>query len=141
MFGLPLFTLQTIQQGREFLDLASQRQNLHLLRCDGPFQIFDLPKHFPKFALHRERSFGTLLAASHRYVVEAFAGLRQEERVRIFQGQAARDTGLGHDIPVPQLGQNHFQRFPETIEHADSVLQGKNLRSGRRAMRCFIQHE
>ena len=141
MLGLALFAFQTIQQGREFLDLAPQRQNFHFLRRDGPFQIFDLPKHFPEFPLHRERPFGTLLAASHCYVVEAFAGLRQEKRVRIFESQAARDPRFRHDIPVTQLGQDHFQRFPKAIQHADRVLQRKNLRRGRRAMRRFIQHE
>ena len=50
---------------------------------------------------------------------------REEEGVGIFECKFARDFGVGHDVAVAQLGKNHFERFAETVEHANAILQGK----------------
>ncbi len=73
--------------------------------------------------------------------MEAFAGLGEEERVRIFESQAARDVGFGDDISVAQLGQDDFQRFAKAVEHANRALERDDLRRGRRAVRGFIENE
>ena len=49
--------------------------------------------------------------------------------------------GFWDDVTVAQLGQNHFQRFAETVEHANRVLQRDDLRGGRSAVRGFVENE
>ena len=121
--GLALLVFQPLQQAGQFGDLAAQRGDAGFLLAHGAFQFAHLEQHVAQFALHRERTLAALLAAGDGHVVEALARLREEERVGIFQRQLAADFGVGNDVAVAQLGQNHFQRLAEAIEHANAVLQ------------------
>ena len=58
--------------------------------------------------------------------MEALAGLREEERVRIFQREIAADLGIGNDVTVAELRQNYLKRLAEAVEHANAVLQRHN---------------
>jgi hypothetical protein len=95
MFGFALFAVEAIEQGSEVLDFAAQGEHAHFFVAQGAFEIFELAQDFAQLALHRERAFGALLASGDGDVVEAFAGLGEEKRVRIFECQAARDVGSG----------------------------------------------
>ena len=73
--------------------------------------------------------------------MEALARLRKEESLRIFQRQVFGKFGIGDDVTVAQLGQDHFQRLAEAIEHTNAILQ-RNNRSGRRSrLRALINGE
>ena len=91
LFGLALFAFQPVQQGSEVLDFAAQSEHAHFFVAQRLFQFSELAQHVAQFALHRQRTFRALLAAGHGHVVEAFARLREEERIGIFQRQLARE--------------------------------------------------
>ena len=67
--------------------------------------------------------------------------LREEERIGIFQRQIAADVGIGHDVAVAQLGQNHFQRFAEAVEHANAMLQRNHAVAVRDLVRRLVEDE
>src|SRR5260370_24146638 len=109
MFGLSLFGFQAFQMGSEVLNSPAKREHSHCFFTQSALQIFELAKNFAELALHRKRTCGALFAACDGYVVEAFSGLREEERVRIFQRETARNVGTGNDVAVAKLGQNHLE--------------------------------
>ena len=94
MFGFALFAVEAVEQGSEFFDFAAQGEHTHFFVAQGAFQIFELAQDFAQFALHRQRAFGALLAAGDGDVVKAFARLRKEERVGIFECETAGDVRL-----------------------------------------------
>ncbi len=122
LFGFAAFAFQTIEQRDHFRDFASQSGDAGGSLAHGAFQFRHLPQHVAQFALHRERPLAALLAAGNHHIVETLAGLRKEESVRVFQGKRAADAGIGNDIAVAQLRQNHFQRLAKAVEHANAVL-------------------
>ena len=48
---------------------------------------------------------------------------REEEGARIFKCERAGGACIGRDVAIAQLGQDHFERAAEAVEHADAVLQ------------------
>ncbi len=141
MLGFALFPIEAFQQGSQFLDLAPEGKHAAFFVTQGAFQVVELAQDFAQLALHRKRPFGALFSASHGDIVEAFAGLRKKESIGIFEGQPARYIGFRNDVSVAQLGKNDFQRFSKSVEHANGVLEGHDLGSGRRRVRRLIQHE
>ena len=87
MFGFALFAVEAIEQGTEVFNFAAESEHAHFFVAQGAFQIFELAQYFAQFALHGKRPFGALFASGDGDVVETFAGLREEERVRIFKRQ------------------------------------------------------
>ena len=110
MFSLALFAFEAFEQGSEFIDFPAQGQDSRLFVTQATLKIIELAKHVAQLPLHRERSFGALFAAGDGDVMEAFAGLREEEGVGIFERKPARDPRLGNNVAVAKLGKNHFQR-------------------------------
>ena len=141
MFGFALFAIETFEQGTEVFDLAAQSEDAHFFFAQGAFEILELTQDFAQFALHRQRAFRALFASGNRDVVEAFAGLGEEEGVGIFEREAAGHAGFRDDVSVAQLGQDDFKRLAEAVEHSNRALQRNNLGCGRGAVRGFIENE
>ena len=104
-------------------------------------QFSQLAQHIAQLALHGERAFRALLAAGHGHVVEAFARLREKERIGIFQSQLAGEGGIGNDVAVAQFGQDDFQRPAKAVEHADGILQRDDRPFGLQMVRVFVDRE
>src|SRR5580658_473430 len=141
MFGRSFFIVETVQQGTEVLDFLAEREHSHFLVTKSPLQILELAENFAELALHRKRALGALFTPCDRYIVEAFSGLRQEERIGILQSQTPRSVRPGHDIAIPKLWKNDLQRFSEAVENADGVLQWHDGSRGRCAVRGFVEDE
>jgi hypothetical protein len=141
MFGFALFAVETIEQGSEIFDFAAEGEDAHFFFAQSAFEIFELAQNFAQFALHRKRALGALLASGDGDVVEAFAGLREEESVRIFEGKAARYVGSGNDVAVAQLGQNDFQRLCQSRSAREWYSSGERSGGGRSAVRGFVEDE
>src|SRR5580704_3976449 len=109
MIGFPLFTFQAFQQGSEVFNLAGEREHSHLFFAESALQVFELPENFAELALHRKRAFGALFAAGDGHVVEAFSGLREEERVGILEGESTRRLGTGNNVAIAQLRENYLE--------------------------------
>src|SRR5258707_798462 len=73
-------------------------------------------QHIAQLALQRQRAFAALLTAGNGHVVETLARLRQKKCVWIAESKLAPDRSVGNDETIAQLGQDHLQRFPESIE-------------------------
>ena len=121
--GFALLVFEALQQPGQFGDLASQRGDANFFFADGAFEFAHLQQDVAQLALHGERSLAALLAAGDGHVVEALARLREEEGVGIFQRQAAADFGIGNNVAVAKLRQNHFQRLAESVEDTNAVLE------------------
>ena len=65
--------------------------------------------------------------------------LSEEKRVRTGERELARHRGIGHDVSVAQLGQNHFERLAESVQHANRVLQRKDRVVERSVVMAFIR--
>src|ERR1700683_1865820 len=141
MLSFPLFTLKTFQQRSEIFNFAAKRKHSHFLLAESALQLFELPKHFAKIALHRKWSFGALFAAGNGYVMKAFSGLREEECIRILKCEPACGIGAGNDIAVAQLRQDDFERFAESIQNANRILQRHDRCGWRSAVRSFVEDE
>jgi len=100
MLGFMFFAVETVEQGSKVFDLPAEREHLHFFVAQSAFQILELTQDFSQFALHREWALGALFAASHGDIVKAFTGLREEERVRIFEGESASHAGFRDDVSV-----------------------------------------
>ena len=87
-FRFAFFSLQAIQQGSEVFNFAAQSQDAHFFVAQRLLQFPQHAQHVAQFALHGKRAFGALLAAGDGDVVEAFARLREEERLRDFPAPA-----------------------------------------------------
>jgi len=83
LFGIASFGLKAVNQSGELFDLATKCQNSCFSIAQSPFQVFQQPEDFPKFAFHGKRALGALLSAGNRDIVEALAGRGEEEGVRI----------------------------------------------------------
>ena len=83
-------------------------------------QVFQQAQHFAKFALHRERALGALLAASDSHVVEAFSRRSEEERIGIFEREIAARARVADDVAVAKLGQDDFQRLAQSHRAPES---------------------
>ena len=129
-FRFAFFAFEAVEQGSEVFDFAAQGQDAHFFMAQRLFQISELAQNVAQFALHRKRAFGALLASGDGHVVEAFTGLREEERIGIFQRQLAGKGGIGNDVAVAQLGQDDFERSPKPVEHANRIFQRTIGRSG-----------
>ena len=140
-FGFALLILQAVKQGSEVFDFVPERERLHFLLAQRTFQFFKQPHHVAQFALHRERAFRALLAASDRHVVEALARLRQEKRVWIAEREFPSYRRIGDDEAIAQLGKDHLQRFPESIEHSNRTLQWDYRRVRGSVPQTFVHHE
>ena len=108
MFSLTLFAFQAFQQGSEVFNFPAEREHSHLFFAESALQVFQLPKNFAEFALHRKRAFGALFATGDRHVVEAFSRLREEECVGVFERESTRGVGAGNDVAVAQLRENRL---------------------------------
>ncbi len=138
-FRFALLVFQPLDQLRQVSDFACDRSDEGLLLADGALQFAHLQQHIAQFALHRERALAALFAAGDGHVMEALARSREEERIRIFQRERASDFGIGHDVPVAQLGQNHFQRLAKAVEYANAVLEGNNRIGVRDVMHRLVE--
>ena len=141
MIGFALFAIQAFQQGTEIFDFAAQSEHAHFFIPQGAFEVFELAQDFAQLTLHGERALGALLASGDGDVMEALAGLREEEGVGIFEREAASDAGFGDDVPVAEFWEDHFQGFAKAVQYTDGVLQGNDLRRWRRAVCGFIDDE
>src|SRR5580693_671583 len=141
MISRSFFLVETFQKGSEIFNFSAEREHPHFLVTKSTLHILKLPENFAEFALHRKRAFGALFAAGDRYIVEAFSGLGQKERVGILQSQTTCSLRAGDDVAVPKLGKNDFQRLPEAVENADGVLQWHDGSGGRRTMSGFVKDE
>ena len=85
--------LQAVNEGTKLRDFAAQGQNAVLFGTQGLFQVGKNAQDITQLAFHGKRTFGALLAASNRYVVEALTRLRREEEgIRVLQCQTAADA-------------------------------------------------
>ena len=141
LFRFALFVFQAVQQGSEVLDFAAQSQHPHFFVAQPLFQFSELAQHIAQLALHGERAFGALPAAGHGHVVEAFARLREKERIGIFQRQLAGESGIGNDVAIAQFGKNDFQRSAKSVEHANRILQRDDRPLGLHLMRVFVDRK
>ena len=73
--------------------------------------------------------------------MEALASLREKERVGAGKRQFTRDGGIGDDVAIAQLGQNHFERLAESVKHANRVLQWQDGIVERSIVMAFIGDE
>jgi hypothetical protein len=115
MLGFALFPFQAIKQGSEIFEFAVESEDAHFFFPQRPLQVFQLAHDLTQFALHRKRAFGPLFAACDGHVVEAFSGLRQEERVGILNA-SPRATSEPGRYSHPQLG-----RITSTLAEAIST--------------------
>ena len=107
--GFAFLLFQAIEQGSVLFNFAPQSDREHFLLAQSPLQFFEQTQHVAQLALHRERSLASLLAAGDGHVVEALAALGKEERIRTGEREFARHRGIGHDVAVSQLRQDHFE--------------------------------
>ncbi len=136
-----LVVLQPMQQSGQLEDFAAQRGHAQLFGGHGALHLAHLLQHFAQFALHGERSLAALLAAGHGDVVEALARLGEEEGIGIIQREIAAGAGIGHNVAVAELGQNHFKRFAEAVEHANAMLERDHAVAMRDLVRGLVEEE
>ena len=105
------------------MDLAGESGHSCLFRSHRAFDVGSLAQHLAELTLHCQWTFAALLAAGHGDVVEAFARLREEERVGVLQRQLAAHVCIRNDVAVSQLRQDHLKRLAETIQNANAVPQ------------------
>ena len=94
-----------------------------MLLGDHSLHIRRQPQHFAQLALHGQRTFAALLATGYGDIMEALPRTRQEECIGILQCQVATHFGIGYDVAVAQLGQDHFQRLAKSVEYSNAMLQ------------------
>src|SRR5450432_829511 len=113
--SLAPFAFEPIEQGSELLDLASQGEHARFFMAQSLFKFAQQTRDIAQLSFHRKRTFGTLFPSGYRHIVEALSGLREKERVGIFQRQLAAQFWIRHDVSITQLGQNDFERFAKAI--------------------------
>ena len=86
------------------MNLASQRNHTLFFATQGNLQLSQVAHYLSQLALHGEWTLGTLFASGYGNVVEAFARLREEEGLWIFQRQIPRQRGIWNDVAIAQLG-------------------------------------
>ena len=104
-----LFFFQPSQQFAQLADFAGQQLNASSFGAHAFFQIENEARHIAQLPLHGKRPFVALLAAGYRDVVEGLAVGGEEEGIGILQCHVASDGGIGSNVSIAELGQNHFQ--------------------------------
>jgi hypothetical protein len=141
LFGDALLFLEAIEQGSVLLDFSAQKKDAGFAVAQRVLEFFQGAQDFAKFALHGKRTFRALLAAGDGHVVEALAGMSEEEGVGIFEGEFTPQARVRHDVTVAQFGQDDFERFAESIEDTNGALQGNDRLSRWSGVRGFIDDE
>ena len=80
-----------------------------------------------------------MLAPGDGHVVETFPGLGEKESVRRGERELARRRRIGHDVTIPKLRQDHFERLTESVQHANRVLQRDDRIVERGVVQAFIR--